>query len=56
MKTPDRPVSPQSPGKGPAEGTTSYPLGGRPHPALPDTGRPDTRPLPARPNDHVRGR
>jgi hypothetical protein len=51
MKTPDRPVSTQPPGKGPAEGTTTYPLGGGPHPALEP--RPDGAPLPSRPDDRV---
>jgi hypothetical protein len=53
MRTPDRPVSTQPPGKGPGEGSTSYPMGGRPHPAARDDPQ---RPVPRNPDDHVRGR
>jgi hypothetical protein len=59
MKTPDDHVgiSRQPPGRGPAGGATTQPLGGRPHPAArEDPQRPDSSPLPRDPDDHVRGR
>jgi hypothetical protein len=54
--TPDHrhPVSTTPPGRGPASGTTSSPLGGGPHPAAPDSGRPDTRPVSRDPHQVLR--
>jgi hypothetical protein len=65
MRTPDRPVSTQPPGRGPAEGSTAYPLGGPGAPPAPTPGAPNpaatnplpsTSPLPRNPDDYVRGR